>query len=225
MRAWNVLTQQIDPQESITCAICRFTNDGACATCESSESTSLSFEEWCRKTLFTLLCARKRAESPLSLLDTCIISKIYAFSIERGEVDTTCFVTETACGHRFHTHCLDAWYKRRRSNPFLTDLCPLCNQPIHESSDCISLRSLEWKGTLLDCAVYSEPFETRIKRKRREERADAGITKLLKQGGSYTEEEIAVLIPGDVKEALRSLVERGFIFESGDGKYNYFPSE
>lgn len=203
MRAWNVLTQQIDSQETLTCAICRSANNNACATCESTECTSLSFGEWCRKTLFTLLCARKRAESPLSLLDTCIVSKIYAFSIERGETDTTCFVTETACGHRFHTHCLDAWYKRRRSNPFLTDLCPLCNQPIHESSDCISLRSLEWKGTLVDCAVYSEPFETRIKRKRREERADAGITKLLKQGGSYTEEEIAVLIPGDVKEALR----------------------
>ena len=159
-------------KNQITCAICRCTNNGACTTCESTESTSL-LESGVEKLFLRFLCARKRAESPLSLLDTCIVSKIYAFSIERRETDTTCFVTETACGHRFH-----------------------------ESSDCISLRSLEWKGTLVDCAVYSESFETRMKRKRREERADAGITKLLKQGGSYTEEEITVLIPGDVKEAL-----------------------
>lgn len=161
MRAWNVLTQQIDSQELNMCAICRYTNDSKCGTCEYTESTSPSFGEWCEKTLFTLLCARKRAESPLSKIDTFIFSKIYAFSIKRGETDTACFVTETACGHRFHTHCLDTWYKRRRSTQ-----CPLCSRPIHESSDCLCLRSLQWKGTLLDCAVYSEPFETRMKRKK-----------------------------------------------------------
>lgn len=210
MRAWQINTYicSVAPEELTMCAICRLGNDGDCANCVSP-----FFETWCRETLFTLLCAQKRVGCVFHSLNMHIISIIYAFSISHMETLALCKAVLLRCGHKFHIHCMDKWSKRHHT-------CPLCN--IGHEELYIEERVLQMRGSLVDCALYKEPFETRIKRKRREEHADAQITKLLKGGGFYTEDELVPLIQGNVKEALASLVEREFIVEE-DGKYSYLP--
>lgn len=215
MRGWQITTYKVDPQELISCAICRNRNNRNCAECTSLDEHPTAFQVWCRKTLFTLLCAQKRVGCLFNLLNTHMISKIYSYSISHTDRFTLCTTTQLMCGHKFHTHCARKWYARREH-------CPLCAADYQEeyTDEC----TYQERGVLVDCALYSEPFEIRIKRKRREEHADAQIVKLLKAGGSYTEEELVPLIQGDVKAALQSLMQKEFIFLQGEDKrYYYLP--
>lgn len=165
MRGWEVETIKYDPQELTMCALCRNANDQECPDCEIIESTALrnntvlpstSFRFWCRNTLFTLLCARKRPECPFSLLDIQVTSKIYSFCIEEGEGEPSwCDIMRLDCGHRFHSHCAMAWFKGHYK-------CPLCDTFWSNSIDTMRShgRVLKWRGRLVNCAIQNKRIKT-----------------------------------------------------------------
>lgn len=154
MRVWRISTSNYSPEELTMCRICECANNGVCFKCDISIVHN-TFVERCRETLFTLLCARKRPESPLSLLDIQVTSRIYAFCISSGETLTICTLSRLSCGHKFHAHCMDGWIRKGHSR------CPLCGS--HFELYQVERRILQWKGTLVDCPLYAEPVQKRIK--------------------------------------------------------------
>lgn len=154
MRVWCISTSNYNSEELTMCRICGSANDTSCFKCEVSVVHN-TFALWCRDTLFTLLCARKRLESPFSLLDIQLTSRIYAFSISSGETPTNCILSSLSCGHKFHAHCLDGWIRTGHSN------CPLCSR--HFELYQVERRILQWRGMLKDCPLYTEPVQKKIK--------------------------------------------------------------
>lgn len=222
MRAWEIDTSVYFPNAGIElkCAVCKCDVAAHCPKCEISHDI---FKTWCRDVWFTLLCGKKRKECVFSTLDTNTLARIYSYCIGHKAIFTDCPLVLLACSHMFHQHCALLWLAKRGA-------CPLCNR-----RDGVrafgNTRSIFWQGTLKDCAVYNEPFETRRKRQRRQEHADAQIVHILKkhsaQGGLTRDELLGQVDAGseeNFEAALESVLEREFIFYDDEHNlYTYIP--
>ena len=207
------------------------------------------FHDWCKNVLHTLLLCSKYKESPLSLLNDNLLSKIYAYAIGPSKKKIDCpSVCLTMCTHEYHLHCFNRWKEGCLRNNRV-ETCPLDNyenvetfEPYYPNSDVVSAK-------LVGVGIYKESYQSRLKKRRLLERLDAQVMRHLKKmhklkeytlgkktsfhslGLSNCVDKLEQLYNSvyaeDVKQlqtVLDSLVKRGFVnYNSGNGTYTYNP--
>lgn len=160
------------------CAVCHNGLSGVCITCEASnQNIENEYRQWCQDVLFTLLLCRKREESPISNCDVNVVARIYMYVIGSNKmlVKSCPVILLEPCNHRYHLHCWD-----RVTVKFGARICPLHNTFVEDVSlDRISNMALH-HGIVVDCGIYKQPFEQRLKNRKKIERLDAQIMHVLK---------------------------------------------
>jgi hypothetical protein len=181
-RSWEVVIDsqllyvpQINNEQ---CAVCHNGLEGVCITCESSnQNIENEYRQWCQDVLFTLLLCRKRDESPISKCDINVVARIYTYVIGSNKmiVKSCPVILLEPCNHRYHLHCWD-----RVTVKFGVRICPLHNTFVEDVSVDRTLNMALHHGIVMDCGVYKQSFEQRVQNRKKIERLDAQIMRVLK---------------------------------------------